>query len=389
MNKYFYEFKMKALQHILLPIIFLTFLYITYGVVIQGFLSVELQNFFNISSKFLSLLNIPVFAGMCLGIYISTHKIKYKKSTYFLLIVSVLINIFIFFSKNIFYFSIIRFITGIGFGYLFGYINFYYHYYKSKHNITSFALESGRTSGIISAAFFSYYFVQILGWKFAFFSLINGVFIIISINFLPNIRHNKHISLDNFSIKKKALSILFMTIYLIIGSSYYIFIINIKYILMTIFKDISISNLYLILFSGFFVFSFIVSAFLYNKFDMRNTLFTLIFLLMFISFLSLFTFFKNQLIFFILLNITIQNIIWNATILYSVSFFNVNEYYFIIKHMFFMISIGGILASIFSFLLHKNLIYNIFSFTIFSYFIFLIIIFILPKNYNRHNHFMK
>ncbi len=389
MNERSNKMRIKALGYLLLPIIFLVFVYISYGVIIQGFVSTELQDYFNLNLNMISLLNIPIFAGMCFGVYISHYKIKNKKLFYSFLLFSIIVNFFNFFIKNYIYFLIIRFISGIGFGYLFGYLSIYYYFYKTKLNIKNISLEWGKAFGILFAALFTYFFVPFLGWKFAFFILLSGVFIIILLSFLPEIENISNLELKSLSKGKKSLLYLFMFIYFIIGNNYYILMMNIKNLFAHFSPKYITVHFYLILFSITIIFGYLASIYLYDKFNKIFLIFSLNLLLIFISFISIFVFSEIQITYFLSLNITIQIIIWNILLVYSLTFFDSQNYYIVIKSMFFMISLGGICSSIFSFFFNAKLSTNIFIFIGFTSLILLILTYILSKKYNRHDHFMK
>ncbi|WGS64475.1 MFS transporter [Marinitoga aeolica] len=389
MNDRSNKIRIKSVGYLLIPAIFLVFVYISYGVIIQGFVSTELQYSFNLKQNILPLLNIPIFVGMCFGVYISHYKVKNKKLFYSFLLFSIIINFFYFFIKKYIYFLIIRFISGIGFGCLFGYLSAYYYYYRSELNIKNVSLEWGKAFGVLLAALSTYYLVPFLGWNFAFFILLVGIFIIIMVSFLPEIEDISYLELKSFSKEKKTLLYLFMGIYFIIGNNYYIITLNIKNILVHFSKDYVIVHFYLILFSISIIFGYLISIYLYNKFSKFFLIFSLNLLLIFISFISIFAFSGIQIAYFLLLNIAIQIIIWNTVLVYSLTFFDPKERYIIIKSMFFMISFGGICSSIFSFLLNTKLSTNIFIFIGFTSLISLILTYNLSKKYNRYNHFMK
>ncbi|SHE98911.1 hypothetical protein SAMN02745164_01556 [Marinitoga hydrogenitolerans DSM 16785] len=397
MEKHYNKLRIKTLEHLLLPIIFFSYVYISYGIVIQGFVSTEIQIYFNINQNIVPLLNIPIFLGTSLGfyIYIYNSKIKYKKFFYSFLIMSIFINLFIIILRNFLYFILARLISAMGYGILLGYLFNYYYFYKLQFNVKSISLEWRNPFGILLASLFSYYFVQILSWKSAFYFLLTGIFVIIGVSFLPNIHNIQNMQNIRFSLfknlskEKKFLVIQFMIIYFIIGNNFYILVMNIKYLLVSLLNNHIVSNIYLILFSLSIILGYFISIYLYKNFNLKTLIILLNLLLIFTSFLSLNIFSYNQEIYFISSNMIIQTILWNIFLIYSINYFDTFEIYTVIKLIFFMFFLGGIFSSFFSFLMFKNLYINIFLLIIIFTILFIIMFLILSKNYNRHNHFMK
>ncbi|GAB6189522.1 hypothetical protein JCM30566_12620 [Marinitoga arctica] len=373
-----------SIYHKILPIIFFSFVYLSYNIFINGFISMEIQDFFNIPDKFLMLLNIPVFLGIILGIFISNLFFNKKYFIVFILI-SILINILIFFLKNFFLFLLIRFITSIGLGVLTGNILAYYLIYEN--NISS--TKAGIPFGILAAAILTSFFVHKSGWEIAILFLLTGIFILIGISFLFSyIFTNKIHSTKFLKINKKYL-LIFSTLFFIIGMNFYFLIMNIKYILIIKHFDYILINLYLIIFPIFIISGYFISEYLYKNFNNKNSI---LYIISFVIFISISNFYIPSdfiMTLLISLNLLAFTMIWNITFIYSLNFFDRKFYFFLTKLMFIITSIGGIVSSILSHLFYENLYEKILLTITFTSIIFALTLLILSKYNNRNNHFIK
>lgn len=385
-----YRISNQFLHYILSPIIFLVASFFSYNIFIQNFLFAEIQDFFNISKKLLLLSNIPMFSGIIIGVFFSNKKIFNRKSFVFFISFSILINILIFFLKNFYVFLFIRFLSSVGLGLLISYILKYYYIYTKMYSLNNIiAIKSGIPFGIVIAAIFTAFFVQKLGWKSAFLFLLTGFFTLISLNFLLQYLHTEKNTYIKFSQVNKAYLLMFSTLFFIIGTNFFILIDNAKIILISKKFDYNLINLYLIIISIFILFGDMISEYLMRIFNKKNLLLYLNLFAIFISISILSTFSEYLIVFFISLNLLIQTILWNITLIYLLDFFETNIFYFLIKLILIITFFGGICSSIFSYFLYENLYKNIPLIIIIVSFIFIGILLILSKYDNRNNHFMK
>lgn len=378
------NFEIKLMGKLLIPIIFFIFMYISYGIFIQGFLSTEIYTYFGISPKNYNILNGAIFLGMLIGNTLYSEKKKNKNIFFNVSIILVLLYSMIFFINNYVYFLVLRLLTGIWFGYLFLYLNNFYLEYKLRVNIKDITFGWGRALGAILASIVAFYFSQILSWKYAFLMLSTGIFVIIGLKSMSYIYKFKDFNENSFYLKNKNI-LIYSILYFLVGTNYYTLSMNIKNILMIYLNDYMLSNIGIIIFSFSILIGYIFSIFLYNKYNIFTLMKVLTLLLMIISFFSLFLDNGYYILDFLSLNIFVQTIIWNISLHYS--FVDLNKFNPTksIKLMLFMLALGGIFYSIFTYIFYDKLYVFVNSYIFFNS----ILLLILSKNYQRNNHFMK
>jgi MFS family permease len=377
--------EIKLMGKLLIPIIFLIFVYISYGIFIQGFLSTEIYTYFGISPKTFNILNGATFLGMLIGVILYSKK-KKSINIFFngISIILILLYSMIFFINNYVYFLVLRLLTGIWFGYLFLYLNNFYLEYKLRVNIKDITFGWGRALGAILASIFTFYFSQILSWKYAFLILTTGIFVIVGLKSISYIYKFEDFNENSFCLKNKNI-LIYSILYFLVGTNYYTLSMNIKNILMIYLNDYMLSNIGIIIFSFSILIGCIFSIFLYNKYNIFTLMKVLTLFLMIISFFSLFLDNGYYILDFLSLNIFVQTIIWNISLHYSLIDLNKYNPFKSLKLMIFMLSLGGVSYSIFTYIFYENLYIFVNSYI----FLNSILLLILSKNYQRDNHFMK